>query len=363
MTKPLAHSVEIVAEAGVNHNGDVGTAISLIDAAAGAGADTIKFQTFRPEELASKVAPKARYQESDGVQGDTQLQMLRELALSPDAHRRLLARCAERGIEFLSTPFDHTSLGVLVNDLGQRRIKISSGDLTNAPLLLAAAQQGVDLVVSTGMATMGEIADALAVIAFGFLGPAEPPGTDAFRRAYEDQEGQRIVREKVVLLQCTTSYPTPFDQANLRAMEGLHRSFGCPVGFSDHTIGIEAAIAAAALGATIIEKHLTLDRAMPGPDHRASVEPDTLAEMVSAIRNVELALGDESKAPTTAEGENMAAARKSLVARATIRRGETFTPENLAVKRPGLGISAMRYWDWLGKQADRDYDADEIIGC
>ena len=363
MTSEMAHRVEIIAEAGVNHNGDADIAISLIDAAAGAKADTIKFQTFRPEDLASRAAPKAPYQEDAARSDATQLDMLRGLALDVDAHKRLVDHCERRQIRFLSTPFDLGSLALLSDVLGLRRVKIGSGDLTNAPLLLEAARRDLDLILSTGMATTDEIAEALGAIAFGYSDAAGAPSRAAFKRALESPEGGARARQRVVLLQCTTAYPTAFEEANIRAMETLSRTFECRVGFSDHTIGSEAAIAAVALGATVIEKHLTLDRAMPGPDHQSSIEPDRLTEMISAIRNVELALGDGDKAPTRGERENMMAARKSLVARTSIKKGEPFSSDNLAVKRPASGVPPAQYWEWIGRVADRDYHADEVIGA
>jgi N-acetylneuraminate synthase len=330
--------VLVVAEAGVNHNGSPALALDLVDAAARAGADAVKFQTFRAEALASPLAPKAGYQERTTGSAESQRDMLRKLELDAAAHRALVARCRSHGITFLSTPFDLQSLALLV-ELDVPMIKIGSGDLTNGPLLEAAARSGKPLILSTGMATLAEIGEALALV--------ETRG--------------RAKRKRVTLLQCTTEYPAAPADLNLRAMQTLKERFGTRVGFSDHSTGTAAALAAAALGAVLIEKHLTLDRKMPGPDHAASLEPGDFAAMVAGIREVGRALGSAQKRPAKAELANVAAARKSLVAARAVRKGEAFSPENLAVMRPGGGISPMRYWEWLGKKAKRDYAAGELI--
>lgn len=355
-------SVTVIAEAGVNHNGDLDRALALVDAAALAGAHVVKFQTFKADAIASRQAPKARYQTETTDAGESQLDMLRRLELDEAAHRILLARCAERGIEFLSTPFDFPSLDLLVNGLGLSTLKLPSGEATNAPLLLGAARSGCRLIASTGMCTLDEIADMLGVLAFGMTAPADaPPSLAAFRAAFASTEGQAALADRVTLLHCTTEYPAPVAEANLRAMDTLRGRFGLPVGFSDHTPGISVAIAAAALGAVVIEKHFTQDKTLPGPDHRASLEPDELAALVSGVQAAALALGDGAKGPTASESRNMAIARKSLVALAPIRRGETFDPANLGVKRPGNGVSPMQYWDWLGRTAERDFAEGDLI--
>lgn len=351
----------IIAEAGVNHNGSLDLAVKLVDAAAAAGADAVKFQTFRAAALVTPAAVKAEYQKIFGETGESQFDMLQRLELDEDAHRHLIDYCGEKKIQFLSTPFDMESVDLLVRTFDLPLLKISSGDLTNAPLLLHAASSGKPLILSTGMATMGEIETALGVLAFGYLNRGGLPGEVSFSQAYAAHEGKELLREKVTLLHCTTEYPAPFADVNLRAMATLATAFGLPVGLSDHTIGISVPTAAVALGAVVIEKHFTLDRNLPGPDHKASLEPDKLKGMVTAIRQVEQALGSTGKAPAPSEIGNAAVVRKSIVAAREIQSGEPFTTENLTVKRPGGGISPLRYWDVLGKKAGRDFHADEAI--
>ncbi|MFC4161593.1 N-acetylneuraminate synthase [Chitinimonas lacunae] len=349
----------LIAEAGVNHNGDPELALALIDAAASAGADAVKFQTFRSEALSSRHAAKARYQVETTGADDGQLAMLRRLELDAPTHLRLQKHAALRGIDFLSTPFDLASAELLLTELALPRLKIGSGDLDNGPLLWRVATAGVPLILSTGMATLGEIEAALGVIACAYLGAQ--PGRAAFARAYADPAAQPLLRERVTLLHCTTEYPAPFDQLELRAMATLTAAFGLPVGYSDHSEGTAVAPAAVALGAVVLEKHLTLDRTLPGPDHRASLEPAQFAAMVQAVREVEAALGAGRKCPGPAEWPNRAVARKSLVAAQAITAGELFTPANLTTKRPGHGRSPLDYWDVLGSGAARDYGEDEVI--
>lgn len=352
--------VTIIAEAGVNHNGSLETALALVDAAANVGADFVKFQTFSAEALVTGDAPKAAYQARQTGDDGTQFDMLKSLELSADDHRELVAHCRQRGISFLSTPFDLASLALLTDDLGLRRIKIGSGDLTNAPLLLDTARRGCDVILSTGMATMDEIERALSVLAFGYteVGPAS---ADAFAKAFMSGPGQAALRGRVTLLQCTTEYPASLTDINLRVMGTMAAAFGLPVGFSDHSVGAAAAIGAAARGACVIEKHLTLDRAMKGPDHAASMEPEEFRAMVMAIRDVEAALGSSEKRPTEVEIANRAVARKSLLAACAIAKGDYFTEENLTVKRPESGVSALEYFDRLGRKADYAYAANEFI--
>lgn len=326
--------VYIIAEAGVNHNGSFDLACRLVDAAKAAGADCIKFQTFRSQNLVSRNAGKADYQKDttgDGSQSD----MLSKLELSYDAFSRLKQYCEEVGITFLSTPFDLESVAFL-DELGVPFWKIPSGEVTNLPYLEALAKTGRPVVMSTGMCEMGEIEAAIRVLR---------------------EHGTADIR----LLHCNTEYPTPFADVNLRAMETMRRAFGVEVGYSDHTKGIEVPIAAVALGATIIEKHFTLDRNMEGPDHKASLEPDELAAMVSAIRNIEQALGSGVKTVSPSERKNIAVARKSIVAKRAIKAGERLTEENLTVKRPGSGVSPMRWRGVLGTAAIRDFEEDEMI--
>lgn len=351
----------IIAEAGVNHNGSLDLARQLVDAAADAGADAVKFQTFRADRLVSGSAPKAEYQKATTGESESQFEMLKRLELDLKAHQELLEHCAKLGIQFLSTPFDQESADLLAVTLDLPLLKLPSGEITNAPLLLKAARSGKPIILSTGMADLGDIETALGVLAFGYMHHEGLPGEAAFRAAYADQQGQRVLREKVALLHCTTEYPAPFADVNLRAMGTLSAAFGLRVGFSDHTQGIAVPIAAAALGAEIIEKHFTLDRTLPGPDHKASLEPDELKQMVTAIRQVELALGTPRKHPAPSEIANSAVARKSIVAARGIKAGEPFSEENLCIKRPGTGIPPLRYWEMLGRPAGRDYAADELV--
>ena len=351
--------VYVIAEAGVNHNGDATLARDLIDAAVEAGADAVKFQTFRADALASLDAPKAGYQKRGTEAGETQRDMLRRLELSRQTHRDLLAHCRRRGIDFLSTPFDPDSLRFLVRDLGLEMIKLGSGEVTNGPLLLAAARTGCRIILSTGMSTLEEVGRALDMLAFGLTRPREDPDLETLSELAPDRHD--ALKERVVVLHCTSAYPAPISETNLRAMDTLNDAFGLAVGFSDHTPGTTAAIAAAARGAVAIEKHFTLDRSLPGPDHATSLEPAELAEMVARVREVESALGRAEKKPTPAERETAAVARKSLVAGRDIAAGEVFDGENLTVKRPGTGISPMRYWEWIGRAAERDFSADEVI--
>jgi len=354
------HRVFVIAEAGVNHNGSLELALALVDAAAAAGADAVKFQTFRAERLAVKSAPKAEYQKRETGAGQSQLEMLKALELSPEAHEELIRRCAARGIEFMSSPFDEESLALLVR-LGVRRLKLGSGELTNAPLLLAAARSGLPVIISTGMATLDDVEAALGVLAFGMMAKDAAPSRAGFTDAWGSAEGAARVRERVVVLHCTTEYPAPNDQSNVRAMVTIATTFGVRCGFSDHTVGDEAALAAVALGAVVVEKHFTLDRTMTGPDHKASLEPPGLRQLVERIRRVESALGDARKQPVPAEAANTPIARKSLVAARPIRKGQTLTADDIAVKRPGTGRSPFDYWEVLGRPAERDYDEDDLL--
>ncbi len=353
----------VIAEAGVNHNGSLEMARRLIDAAVAAGADAVKFQTFRATELVCRKAPKADYQLQTTDSDESQFDMLKRLELDQTAHEELIDYCKEQGILFLSSPFDSESLAMLVDEFSLPLLKLGSGELTNAPLLLQAAQSGTSLILSTGMATLDEIEIALGVLACGYTCRSASPSAAAFRDAFKSEKGQAALQKRVVLLHCTTEYPTPPEEVNLLAMETLKEKFHLPVGLSDHTPGIVAAIAAAARGAVIIEKHFTLDRALPGPDHKASILPGELRSLVAAVKEVALLLGSAAKAPAQAELKNIAVARKSLVAAEDIRRGEHFTAENLCVKRPGTGIPPIHYWEWLGRRAERDFAQDEVIGA
>ncbi len=329
-------SVYIIAEAGVNHNGDIDIAKRLIDAAAEAGADAVKFQMFKADKLAATGAGLAEYQKkniADHNAADSQQEMLRKLELSQEAHITLQKYCEERGIDFLSSPFDIESMRFLIS-IGMDTIKIPSGEITNYPYLMEAANSNKRIILSTGMSAMDEVREAVEV--FG-------------------------KRADLTLLHCNTQYPTPYEDVNLRAMMTLKQELGCNIGYSDHTLGIEVPIAAVSMGASVIEKHFTLDKNMQGPDHKASLEPDELKAIVCAIRHIEAALGDGYKRVTDSERGNIAVARKSIVAAKDIKKGELFSEENLTTKRPGDGISPMRWNEIIGHVADRDYQADEKI--
>lgn len=348
----------VIAEAGVNHNGDPERAIALIDAAAKAGADAVKFQTFKAEAITNASAGRAAYQQRNVGDGD-QLSMLRALELDDTTHFRLAEHCQARGIAFLSTPFGPENIPLLCG-LGMTRLKIPSGEITNPFLLLAAARSRLPIILSTGMATLQEVRTALGVIAFG-LSSNETPSMQAFSEAYAHPETRALLQERVTLLHCTSEYPAAPRSINLRAMEALATTFDLPVGLSDHSQGIAIPIAAAALGANIIEKHFTLDRSLPGPDHAASLEPTELRDMIVGIRTVAMALGDGNKMPTTGEMDTAKVARRSLVAARPIASGELLTADALTVKRPGTGLPPLRYWDILGRQASRAYAADDLI--
>ena len=325
--------VFIIAEAGVNHNGSLDSAIGLVDAAADAGADAVKFQTFSADRLVSKTAQKAEYQKAATGADESQYEMLKRLELSDVAHLAIAEHCRKRGIMFLSTAFDCDGVRYL-DTLGMPIFKIPSGEITNLPYLRTVSSCGKPMILSTGMSTMDEIRAAVSVLG-------------------ESRD--------ITLLHCTTEYPCPFSSVNLTAMVTMRKEFGLPVGYSDHTLGIEVPIAAVAIGARVIEKHFTLDRNQEGPDHKASLEPGELAKMVMAIRNVESALGNGIKTPAEVELKNIAVARKSIVARVPIRKGELFTEDNLSVKRPGTGLSPMLWDKVLGTVASRDYAEDEEI--
>jgi N-acetylneuraminate synthase len=354
--------VMVIAEAGVNHNGSLERALRLVDVAAEAEADVVKFQTFKAGEVVSRRARKAAYQLATTDAGESQLDMIRKLELTEADHRALLARAKQRGITFLSTPFDLPSVRFLARELALPTIKIGSGEITNAPLLLDAARAKPRIILSTGMSTLAEVAAALGVLAFGYTASADArPGRDAFQAAFASEAGKAALRDHVSLLHCTTEYPAPAGEANLRAMGTLEREFGLQVGLSDHSTGIHIAIAAVALGARIIEKHFTLDRRLPGPDHEASLEPADLASLVKAVRSIEAALGDGVKRPAPSEAKNLPIARKSLVAARAIRAGEAFSTANLTTKRPGDGRSPFDYWSLLGTSANRGYEDDDVI--
>lgn len=327
--------VYVIAEAGVNHNGDPDLAMELVREAARAGADAVKFQTFTPELLATAGAAPADYQSERVTDAQSQLDMLAGLTLAHEAHRTLQAAAQELGLDFLSTGFDTASIDLLVA-LGVPLLKIPSGEITNLPYLRDVASRGLPVILSTGLADLSEVTAALELL-------------------------RDAGNQDVTVLHCTTAYPAPMESVNLRAMTTMATELSVPVGYSDHTLGPEISIAAVALGATVIEKHITLDNTMPGPDHAASMEPSDFAEMVSAIRNVESALGDGVKRPQPAEMVNLQAARRSIVAARRIVAGEVFTPDNVTVKRPGSGTSPMQWDQVMGQIARRDYEPDEMI--
>lgn len=335
----MKESVIIIAEAGVNHNGDINKAFKLIDVAVNAGVDYVKFQTFKAENLVSRIAKKADYQiENTQNDSDNQLEMLKKLELSHAQHEQLIQYCEEKKIKFFSTAFDLTSLDFLAK-IGLKIVKVPSGEITNLPYLKKAASLFEEVIISTGMTMMDEIKDALNV----FLDAG-------------------IAKDKITILHCNTEYPTPMKDVNLKAMLAIEKEFGVKVGYSDHTLGIEVPIAAVALGATIIEKHFTLDKNLPGPDHAASLEPQELLAMCKAIRNIELALsGNGVKEPSESEMKNIVIARKSIVAKVNIEKGTVFTEENITTKRPGNGISAMKWDEVLGKTAMRNFNEDDLI--
>lgn len=329
--------VFIIAEAGVNHNGSLEVAKKLIDVASEAGADAVKFQTFKADKLVSKTAQKAAYQKETTGADESQYAMIKKLELDEIAHQELIKHCQSKNILFLSTPFDHDSIALL-HGLGMNIFKIPSGEITNLPYLRYIGSLGKKVILSTGMADLGEVEDALDVLV--------KAGTS---------------KENITILHATTEYPCPMDEVNLKAMQTMSHAFGVNVGYSDHTQGIEIPIAAVAMGATVIEKHFTLDRAMPGPDHKASLEPDELKAMVQAIRNVEKALGDGIKKPSASEAKNIGIARKSILTCKAIQKGERFCEDNLCIKRSGEGMNPMRWDEVIGTVATRDYREDELL--
>jgi len=330
-------SVFVIAEAGVNHNGSITLAKKLIDVAASAGADAVKFQTFKAENLVSKDAKKAKYQEETTNSSESQYSMLKKLELDVETHKELITYCNGKSIMFLSTPFDLDSIDLL-DDLGLTMFKIPSGEITNLPYLRKIGTLNKKVILSTGMSTLNEVEQALNVLI---------------------QAG--TLKDNITLLHANTQYPTPMCDVNLNAMLTIRNTLGVKVGYSDHTLGIEVDIAAVAMGATIIEKHFTLDTKMEGPDHKASLEPPELIQMVKSIRNIEVALGSSEKKPSPSESENIEIARKSIVAICKINKGEVLTENNLAIKRPGNGMSPMKWDQILGQIASQDYVKDELI--
>lgn len=352
--------VTIIAEAGVNHNGDRDLAFALIDAAARAGVDAVKFQTFNAERLASRQAPKAAYQRLWTDTQESQKSMLKKLELPPAWHVELQDHARQRGIEFLSTAFDLESLRFLA-DLKIPIFKVPSGELCNAPLLWRFARYGRPLILSTGMATLSEVEQGLAVVAHAFSFQVEPTSMDDVWRAWSSYDVRRSLIGRVTLLHCTSQYPTPMNEVNLGAMDTLAHAFGLPVGYSDHTEGLLIPIAAVARGASVIEKHFTLDRTMEGPDHRASLEPDEMTTMVGQIRMLTSALGDGSKVPQASEWDTRRAARQQIVAARAIIRGNVLTRDDLTTARCGSGMPAAMLWDQIGRAAEQDYAPGDLF--
>ncbi|QDQ01376.1 N-acetylneuraminate synthase [Lysinibacillus fusiformis] len=351
----------IIAEAGVNHNGSFEMAKELIRVAKEAGADAVKFQTFKAENLVTKEAEQAEYQVENLGKATSQFDMLKKLELSFGEFASLKDYCNDIGIEFLSTPFDYDSVDFLVDELQMQTVKIPSGELTNSPFIHYIATKQKKMIISTGMATIDEIHEALSFVAYGLAKPVADVFIDSVHSFYKTKEAKAILQKFVTVLHCTTEYPAPFETINLESMNQLSEELSLSIGFSDHSQGISIPIAATSMGATVIEKHFTLDRALPGPDHVASLEPSELTMMVESIRQVERALGTGLKQPTKNEMKNRVAARKSIVASIDIKQGEMLKISNIAIKRPGNGISPSKYWSLLGKKATKFYRRDEQI--
>ncbi len=354
---------EVIAEAGVNHNGNEDLAFELIDIAKSAGADVVKFQLFQAEQLTTHKAELAEYQKknlpTDLLQ--SQYEMLKKLELPLSAFHGLADHCATQGIEFLSTAFDSQSLNFLVSDLGIKKLKIASGELTNAPFLLDHARTGLDIILSTGMSTLFEITEALGVLAFGYLNLNGYPSKALLCEVMKSNEAKEIIAKKVTLMHCTTAYPAPLDQLNLLAMQSLRDEFQTRIGYSDHSDGTLISPIAVAMGASVIEKHFTKSKEMIGPDHKASLEPNELSSMIIDIRAIEIGLGRKDKAPTIEEKKNLLIARKSIVAKTSIQQGDLFSLANLCIKRPGSGMQPIKIWDLMGHYAQNRYDVGDLI--
>lgn len=358
--EPPPRRAFLIAEVGVNHNGDPKLAHELVDVSAAAGADAVKFQSFRAETLVTADAPRAKYQAAR-VGAGTQLDMLRSLELDDGVHLELRDHCLEAGVEFLSTPFDSERLRFLVDTVGVRRLKLGSSEVTNGPLLLEAARSGLPVILSTGMSDLAEIREALSVLAYGYINPSPPDSQSSARAALDDAAAAALVQQRVTLLQCTTDYPTPPPSMNLSVMATLAAEFGTAVGLSDHSDGTAMGLAAVALGASVLEKHITLDRSMKGPDHAASLQPEELRSLFAAAREIEQGIGTGIKEPTSAELDNRVAARRSIVAARPIASGATLCAEDLATLRPGTGITPMRWWDLVGRRTSRAYSVGEQL--
>lgn len=357
----MSNRTYIIAEAGVNHNGSIEMAKQLVDVAKQAGADAVKFQTFKAENLVTRTAQQANYQVNNLGEATSQFEMLKNLELSYEEFAELKSYCDVTQIEFLSTPFDFESVDFLLDDIGMSTFKIPSGELTNSPFIHYIATKRKPMIVSTGMATMADIHEALSFLAYGLAFPDQLVDIGRVQTYYQTPKAKLLLGEYVTVLHCTTEYPAPFETINLSAMNEMKKGLQLPIGFSDHSEGIAVPIAATALGAVVVEKHFTLDCNLPGPDHRASLEPKELKEMVAGIRTIEQSLGTGDKIPTPIELENRQVARKSIVAKVQIVAGDILTEDHLAVKRPGTGMSPTSYWSLIGKISKKSYELDALI--
>jgi len=359
--KKRIHMTEIIAEIGVNHNGSLEMAKRLIDKAVECKVDTVKFQIGDPANFISPIASKAHYQKQNTGIEETQLDMVKKLVLKPESYRELNSYCKHKGVSFLATPFDKDSVNFLSKDLSLNTLKIASGEITNYELLYECAQTNKNLIISTGMSTLSEIRSALNFLMFCYLFPDDLPSTKNISKSNISNDYSKVLGNKVTLLHCTTEYPAPFESINLNAMTTLQETFGLSVGFSDHSLGIEAALAAIPIGAKIIEKHFTLDKNLPGPDHTASLTPDELEKLVIEIRKFEKILGSTEKKPHSIELENIEIVRRSIFANGNIKKGDFLTNENIICKRPSTGICSSKYWDLIGTKAVRNFVDNEQI--
>ena len=353
----------IIAEAGVNHNGNKKLALELIDIASESGADAIKFQTFKAENLSTPYAEQAAYQSLNSGVKESQYQMLKKLELDREFYFDLESRCKDKSIDFLSTAFDHDSLSFLLSNFNLKYLKIPSGEITNGPFLLSHAQTGKNIILSTGMSNIKEIEKALSILAFGYLKKNKTKNffQKDFTNAFNSKEGKNILKKKVTILHCTSNYPAAINEINLGAMETIRDKFNTKIGYSDHSEGFLASLSAAILGANVIEKHFTKNKRLKGPDHKASLNPKELKHMISLIREFEVLKGSKVKKPVKSEMKNLNIVRKSIVAKENIKKGEKFTKKNLTFKRPGEGMSPMNLWKILGTRSKQDYKKEDII--
>ena len=352
---------QIIAEIGVNHNGSLEMAKKLIDKAIQCKVDTVKFQVGDPKNVIAPIAPKANYQKQNTGVDESQLEMVEKIVLKSEDYKVLHDYCKKKKVEFLATPFDKASVKFLSEDLSLDTLKIASGEITNYELLYECAKTNKNLIISTGMSKLFEIREALDFLMFCYLYPDLIPNSKNIKESHTPKEYSRVLGNKITLLHCTTEYPAPLDSINLNAMTTIRKTFGLPVGLSDHSSGIEASLAAISLGAKIIEKHFTLDKNLPGPDHIASLTPNELRNLVKGVRKVEKILGSKEKSPQKVELENIKIARRSIFACRQIKKGDIFTNENITCKRPATGICSTRYWDIIGKRATRDFNENEQI--